>query len=122
VSSTDDPFNNAAVDIGTLVTGDKRVCLKNLHVVDPGPAPLGMTLVGIDLRNIHKQPVLVDIVVRPSQFSAGFVGLLLPHIALGHQDGVSDWLGRHTITKAGDRLHSSYRVDEVVVAAPEETD
>ena len=40
VSSPDDPFTSPATDIGTLVTGDKRVCLKNLHVIDPGPAPV----------------------------------------------------------------------------------
>jgi photosystem II stability/assembly factor-like uncharacterized protein len=78
VSSPDDPFSNLATDIATLVTGDKRVCLKNLHVVDPGPAPLGMTLVGIDLFNGHSEAAWADIVVRPSQFGGGTVGLLLP--------------------------------------------
>jgi photosystem II stability/assembly factor-like uncharacterized protein len=82
VSSPDDPFTNSATDAGTLVTGDKRVCLKNLHVVDPGPgpAPLGLTLVGIDLHNPRDRTALTDIVVRPSQFGRGFIGLLLPPV------------------------------------------
>jgi hypothetical protein len=78
VSSPDDPFSNPATDVPTLVTGDKRVSLKNLHVVDPGPAPLGMTLVGIDLFNGTREAAWTDIVVRPSQFGGGTVGLLLP--------------------------------------------
>jgi hypothetical protein len=80
VSSPDDPFSNAATDIATLVTGDKRVCLKNLHVVDPGPAPPGMMMVGINMFNGHSRPAWADIIVRASQFGGGFIGLLLPSV------------------------------------------
>jgi photosystem II stability/assembly factor-like uncharacterized protein len=82
ISSPDDPFSNASTDVGALVTGDKRVCLKNLHVVDPGPAPMGMSMSSIDLHNPHDHAVWADLVVRPSLFGRGTIGLLLPEIQL----------------------------------------
>jgi photosystem II stability/assembly factor-like uncharacterized protein len=80
VSSADDPFTNTATDIGTLVTGDKRACLKNLHVIDPGPAPAGMTMVGIDFNNGGKRRAVAEIIIRPSLFDRGMIGLLLPKL------------------------------------------
>ena len=106
LSSTDDPFTNPATDIATLVTGDKRVCLKNLHVIDPGPAPVGMMMVGIDLNNAGKESAVAQIIVRPSLFDRGTIGLLLPKIdftetkegsigvervALDPNDPIGDW-------------------------------
>lgn len=82
ISSPDDSFANPATDIGTLVTGDKRACLKNLHVVDPGPAPVGMTMVGIDFHNPGKKTVLAEILIRPTAFERGTIALLLPEIEL----------------------------------------
>ena len=82
VSSADDPFTNTATDIGTLVTGDKHACLKNLHVIDPGPAPVGMTMVGIDFNNAGKRAVVAEIIIRPSMFDRGMIALLLPKVEL----------------------------------------
>jgi photosystem II stability/assembly factor-like uncharacterized protein len=89
VSSADDPFTNPAIDIGTLVTGDKRACLKNLHVIDPGPAPAGMTMVGIDFNNPGKRAAIAEIIVRPTLFDRGTIGMLLPKIDL---TGIEDKL------------------------------
>ncbi len=80
ISSQDDPFSNQATDIGTLVTGDKRITLKNLHVIDPGPAPAGMTMVGIDFNNPNKIDAVADIIIRPSLFDRGMIALLLPKV------------------------------------------
>ncbi|KAJ9638751.1 hypothetical protein H2199_006611 [Coniosporium tulheliwenetii] len=79
-SSPDDPFDNPAVNIAQLIRGDKRVCLKNLHVVDPGPGRMPPTKHSIDFNNPTSQRALLDIIVRPSGFSAGKIGLLLPRI------------------------------------------
>src|SRR5262249_12945075 len=87
VSSPDDPFTNPATDIATLVTGDKRACLKNLHVVDPGSAPVGLTLVGIDFHHAGARAALADLIVRPSLFDRGRIGLLLPAIELAANAG-----------------------------------
>lgn len=84
VSSPDDPFTNAATDIGTLVTGDRRACLKNLHVID-GSAPPGgggPTMAGIDFHNPGKGAALAEIVIRPSLFDRGTIALLLPPLEL----------------------------------------
>jgi photosystem II stability/assembly factor-like uncharacterized protein len=82
VSSADDPFTNPATDIATLVTGDKRACLKNLHVVDPGPAPAGMMMMGVDVHNPDDSEALVNLVIRPTEFDRGTIALLLPKIEL----------------------------------------
>jgi hypothetical protein len=82
LSSADDPFNNTNTDIGTLVTGEKRACLKNLHIVDPGPAPPGMMMIPIDIHNAGKRDVIAELLVRPTLFDRGRVGLLLPEVAL----------------------------------------
>jgi photosystem II stability/assembly factor-like uncharacterized protein len=82
ISSPDDPLNDPSTSIGALVTLDKRVCLKNLHVVDPGPGPMGPTLLGIDFHLALDREGVTDIVFRPSGFARGALGLLLPKLTL----------------------------------------
>jgi photosystem II stability/assembly factor-like uncharacterized protein len=86
VSSPDDLFANPATDIATLVTGDRHACLKNLHVVNPGPAPAGMTMMGVDVHNPEKEEALVDLIFRPTEFDRGTIALLLPKIELAKGD------------------------------------
>jgi hypothetical protein len=77
VSSPDDPIASTATDIGTLVLSEKRVCLKNLHVVNgtsPGPSP---SLVTLKFHNALDREDRIDIVVRPTGMSQGTLGLLL---------------------------------------------
>jgi photosystem II stability/assembly factor-like uncharacterized protein len=82
ISSADDPFNNANVDTWQLVTMDKRVCLKNLHVVDPGMGPMPMTMTAMNFHNPTDKEAVVDIVIQPSRFARGTIGLLLPRIEI----------------------------------------
>jgi photosystem II stability/assembly factor-like uncharacterized protein len=78
LSSPDDPFNNPSTDIVQLITMDKRVCLKNLHVVDPGMGPMGPTMMTMDFTNMSQSEGLVDIVIRPKGFVRGSIGLVAP--------------------------------------------
>ncbi|MEU9477774.1 hypothetical protein [Streptomyces sp. NPDC048191] len=100
-SCSDDPFTSSVVDIPTLVTSNKHVSLKNLHVIDPGPEPRPI-LVGIDFHNAGKRRVLADLLVRPAGFANGTIGLLLPPIEprelvgvvrepLAEDDSVGTW-------------------------------
>jgi hypothetical protein len=82
MSSPDDPFYNPTTHVGHLVTTDKRVCLKNLHVVDPGPGPMELTMFAIDFHQALYAEGLTDIVIRPSGFARGSVALLLPKLDL----------------------------------------
>jgi photosystem II stability/assembly factor-like uncharacterized protein len=80
VSSPDDPYNNPSSDIVQLITMDKRVCLKNLHVVDPGPGPMPLTMTTIDFHNAGEKAAEIDIIIRPNGFTRGTIGLLLPKV------------------------------------------
>jgi hypothetical protein len=82
VSSPDDPITSDATDIGTLVTGDRHVCLKNLHVVDAGPGPLPITILGINLHNPHDSEGIAELISWPISFLRGTIGLLLPRLEL----------------------------------------
>ncbi len=93
ISSADDPFDNPTTNIAQLVSMDKRVCLKNLHVVDPGPGPMGLTMFGIDFHQPLHAEGLTDIVIRPSGFARGSIGLLLPRLDLA--DAKAAFVGVH---------------------------
>jgi photosystem II stability/assembly factor-like uncharacterized protein len=125
VSSADDPFNSVYTNIAQLVTLDKRACLKNLHIVDPGPSPMGSTMTTIDFHNPLNKVVLIDIVIRPTEFSRGRIGLLLPKVALsakGQSEGVTE-----VPLRPGDPIGSWYlrpgvKVDEALTRRFEECD
>lgn len=80
ISCADDPFTNTTTVISQLVSQDKRVCLKNLDIVDPGAGQLPPNLTTIDFHNPNQSKGSVTIVIRPVGFSHGTVGLLLPKI------------------------------------------
>jgi len=85
VSSPDDPITNAQTDVNVLVDTEKRVCLKNLHVIDAqGPAP-GPTLVTIDFHNPLDRADHIDIVVDPRNFGQGNIGMVLPPLRLANE-------------------------------------
>ncbi|SPJ87237.1 uncharacterized protein FTOL_12199 [Fusarium torulosum] len=86
VSSDENIFNDTNTDVATLVQFNKQVALKNLHIVDPGPAPMGPTLQGIDFYNPAREKSLISIVINPSKFSAGRIGLLFPRVSLSDPD------------------------------------
>jgi hypothetical protein len=59
-----------------LVPNEKRVCLKNLHVVNGSPSP-GQKIMSIDFHNAAAHAALIDIVVDATRFDGGNLGLLL---------------------------------------------
>jgi hypothetical protein len=79
ISSPQDPMTNPETNVDLLIAGDKRVCLKNLHVIS-GPEPQ-QTLATIKFHNVRDLDDLMDIVISPLEFSEGTIGLLLPPLA-----------------------------------------
>jgi hypothetical protein len=78
ISSPQDPMTNPQTNIDLLVTGEKRVCLKNLHVIS-GAAPR-QTMATIMFHNARDHDDLADIIIVPTEFSEGTIGLLLPPV------------------------------------------
>lgn len=77
VSSGDDPITTTETNISALITSEKRVCLKNLHVVDAGPAP---NMMPIELHNPESRPVRADLIIEPTDMGNGSIGLLLQRL------------------------------------------
>lgn len=78
VSSAEDPMANPQTNVDLLINDEKRVCLKNLHVIS-GPAPQ-QTMATVMFHNARDRDDLIDIEIRPVEFSEGTIGLLLPQI------------------------------------------
>jgi len=76
ISSAEDPMTNPQTNVDLLINSEKRVCLKNLHVIN-GPAPQ-QTMVTIKFHNTVDHDDVMDIVIAPVEFSEGTIGLLLP--------------------------------------------
>jgi photosystem II stability/assembly factor-like uncharacterized protein len=78
VSSNEDPITTNETDPEALHRNEKRVCLKNLHVIDsPGPRPPAQ-LVTINFHNILNVDDFIDIVVSPAEFAEGGIGMIAP--------------------------------------------
>ena len=87
VSSGDDPMTTLETDVELLHRYEKRVGLKNLHVVDaPGPYPTAQ-LVTLNFNNAHDRDDVIDIVVVPSSFTEGVIGMLAPPLKLARPEG-----------------------------------
>lgn len=76
ISSAEDPMANPETNVDLLINSEKRVCLKNLHVIN-GPTPQ-QQMTRIKFHNARDRDDLMDIVVSPVEFSEGTIGLLLP--------------------------------------------
>jgi hypothetical protein len=77
VSSDDDPITTTETNVGNLIKSEKRVCLKNLHVINSaGPRP-AQTLVTIKFHNAKPVEDLIDIIINPVDFTEGTIGMLL---------------------------------------------
>lgn len=88
ISCPDDLFTNTSTNISQLVKNDKHVCLKNLHFVDPGPGGMPLAKEAIDFHNPSSTKARLDILIRPSGFASGRIGLLLPKITFtGDEEG-----------------------------------
>ncbi|MBZ0280552.1 MAG: hypothetical protein K8L97_07400 [Anaerolineae bacterium] len=78
ITCNEEPLNTTELNIATLITTNKQVCLKNLHVVNSsGPAPFMAT---INFNNGLPDDDQIDIIFQPSNFIGGSYGLLLPPI------------------------------------------
>jgi hypothetical protein len=76
VSSGEDPMVNTETNVDLLIASEKRVCLKNLHVIG-GPAPQ-QSMATLMFHNARDHDDVIDIEIRPADFSEGTIGLLLP--------------------------------------------
>jgi hypothetical protein len=72
----EDPITTTQLNPGLLIPFEKRVCLKNLHVVDVGPSP-SQSLMSIDFHNAFEREMAIDIVIDATRFKGGNLGLLL---------------------------------------------
>jgi photosystem II stability/assembly factor-like uncharacterized protein len=80
VSAVSDPITTTETNVNILVTNEKRVCLKNLHVVNAsGPQP---SLVPLKFHNPSSAAALIDIIVFAEAMRDGILGLLLGQIEL----------------------------------------
>ncbi|MEW6736956.1 MAG: hypothetical protein AB1489_37050 [Acidobacteriota bacterium] len=85
VSSGDDPIITTETNVNNLIKSEKRVCLKNLHVINsPGPRP-EQTLVTMKFHNAKTVDDLIDIVIMPIDFSEGTLGMLLQPVEFANQ-------------------------------------
>lgn len=76
VSSDDDPITTTETNVNDLIKSEKRVCLKNLHVINsPGPVP-AQTMVTLDFNNVRDVEDVIDILIDPIYFTEGTIGLL----------------------------------------------
>lgn len=76
VSGPDDPITTTETNVNQLIKTEKRVCLKNLHVINsPGPSP-AHTLVTVDFNNAADVEDVIDILIDPLEFTDGVIGLL----------------------------------------------
>jgi hypothetical protein len=77
VSSDDDPITTPETNVNNLIKLEKRVCLKNLHVINnAGPRP-SQKLVTIKFHNAKPVDDLIDIIISPVDFTEGTIGMLL---------------------------------------------
>lgn len=96
MSCPDDPFTSTETNVDALVRADKRVALKNLHVINaPGPRP-DQYLVPIEFHNALSDQDRLDIVIEPVSFAEGTIGLLLEPVELGERalHGVTTYSAR----------------------------
>ena len=82
VSADEDPITTAETNVDLLIKSEKRVCLKNLHVVESdGPRPQ-QTMATIRFNNMRDHHDVMDIIIRPTEFSEGTIALLLAGLFL----------------------------------------
>ncbi len=76
VTAAGDPITATELNPAALIPAEKRVCLKNLHVISSaGPRP-AQSMVTIDFHNAKPVDDVIDIVIEPTEFSNGTIGLV----------------------------------------------
>lgn len=112
VSSSDDPITTTETNVNQLVKNEKRVCLKNLHVVDGGPRPQ-LTGVTIAFNNALLTADLIDIIIRPDEMSQGTVGLLLEPVQFADAGAALHGVTIYSLREGEDIGSLYHRYDEV---------
>lgn len=105
ISSAQDPMTNTEVNIGLLMPNEKRVCLKNLHVVN-SMSPQ-QTMETIDFHNALDKDDLIDIEIRPINFTDGTIALLLPPVEFVDEGKALDGVETYRLREGEDigRFH-----------------
>jgi photosystem II stability/assembly factor-like uncharacterized protein len=107
VSSPDDPMTNPETNVDLLVSAEKRVGLRNLHVVNSGPSPQQL-MTPINFHNARDHRDLVDIVIRPEGMSDGSIGLLLEPVDFEYGDRTFDGVEVYQL-REGEDIGKFYR-------------
>lgn len=82
VSSAEDPITTTETNVNLLIGAEKRVGLKNLHVINgPSPSPT-QEMVSMNFHNAIDADDLMDIVFKPVNYAGGTLGILLEPIDL----------------------------------------
>jgi photosystem II stability/assembly factor-like uncharacterized protein len=77
ISSNEDPITTTETNVDLLINSEKRVCLKNLHVIDnPGPSPM-QQITTLNFHNARTFDDVMDIIINPKEFSDGTIGLMI---------------------------------------------
>jgi hypothetical protein len=112
VSSTQDPMTNPQTNVDLLVDSEKHVGLRNLHFID-GPAPR-RSMATIEFHNSRDGADLVDIVISPTMFGGGTIGLLLPPIKFANEKEALEGVEIVRLRKGEEfgRFHLTAEADE----------
>jgi hypothetical protein len=105
ISSAEDPMTNPETNVDLLVNSEKRVALKNLHVIS-GPAPQ-QQMARIMFHNTRDRDDLMDIVISPVEFSEGTIGLLLPPLTFADPGTALDGVQLYAL-RAGEDIGTAY--------------
>ncbi|HWI93040.1 MAG TPA: hypothetical protein VNT20_17305 [Flavisolibacter sp.] len=82
ISSGEDPITTTETNVNVLIGSEKRVALKNLHVINgPGPSP-AQEMVTMNFHNQLEADGAIDIIIHSQNFVGGTLGLLLEKIDL----------------------------------------
>jgi hypothetical protein len=112
LSSTEDPITTTETNISNLVRNEKRVCLRNLHVVDsPGPQPQ-QTITAINFHNPNENPELIDILINPIDYNGCVAGLLLEEFEVTNEQRFLDGVERYRLSPSEDFGQMYARSDE----------
>ncbi|MEM7392629.1 MAG: hypothetical protein AAF492_09795, partial [Verrucomicrobiota bacterium] len=127
VSAAEDPITTSETYVPTLVQFDKRVSLKNVHIIDVEPSSENKMAV-IDFNNVEDKDSTMDIEVHFASMAEGNMGLLLePHefdnedeaftnvdvIELSDGEYSGEWYVKPSRIRSSDR-HESEREKEII--------
>jgi len=108
ISSDEDSYANSETNINALVKSEKKICLKNLHVVDSGGSAPRQQVVTINFNNALTREDTIDIIIKPTELGEGTIGLLLEPVEFIDERKALDGVGVYQL--AGDEVFGEYYV------------